>query len=130
MDSLLRQFSVKDSVIFVDFHGEATSEKLAMGWYLDGRISAMVGTHTHVQTNDGRILPKGTGYLTDAGMTGPRDSILGVERDIIIQRYLSGVSPRFEIASGDLQFNGVIFQIGQDNKTEDMELVNFWQPGL
>ena len=90
----------------------------------------MVGTHTHVQTNDSRILPKGTGYLTDAGMTGPRDSILGVERDIIIQRYLSGVSPRFEIASGDLQFNGVIFQIGQDNKTEDMELVNFWQPGL
>lgn len=130
MDSLLRQFSVKDSVILVDFHGEATSEKLAMGWYLDGRISSMVGTHTHVQTNDSRILPKGTGYLTDAGMTGPRDSILGVERDIIIQRYLSGVSPRFEIASGDLQFNGVIFQIGQDNKTEDMELVNFWQPGL
>lgn len=130
MDAILQENTVEDVAIFVDIHAEATSEKMALGWYLDGRVAAVVGTHTHIQTNDARILPRGTGYLTDAGMTGPRDSILGVEREIIIGRFLTGVSPRFEVASGDLQFNGVIFDIGPDHKTQKMELLNFWQPAL
>ena len=130
MDAILQENAVEDVAIFVDIHAEATSEKMALGWYLDGRVAAVVGTHTHIQTNDARILPHGTGYLTDAGMTGPRDSILGVEREIIIGRFLTGVSPRFEVASGDLQFNGVIFDIGPDHKTQKMELLNFWQPAL
>ena len=130
MDAILQENAVEDVAIFFDIHAEATSEKMALGWYLDGRVAAVVGTHTHIQTNDARILPRGTGYLTDAGMTGPRDSILGVEREIIIGRFLTGVSPRFEVASGDLQFNGVIFDIGPDHKTQKMELLNFWQPAL
>ena len=130
MDAILQENAAEDATIFVDIHAEATSEKMALGWYLDGRVAAVVGTHTHIQTNDARILPHGTGYLTDAGMTGPRDSILGVEREIIIGRFLTGVSPRFEVASGDLQFNGVIFDIGPDHKTQKMELLNFWQPAL
>ena len=130
MDAILQENAVEDVAIFVDIHAEAPSEKMALGWYLDGRGAAVVGTHTHIQTNDARILPRGTGYLTDAGMTGPRDSILGVEREIIIGRFLTGVSPRFEVASGDLQFNGVIFDIGPDHKTQKMELLNFWQPAL
>lgn len=130
MDSLLKDWSRESAAIFVDFHAEATSEKMAMGWYLDGRVSAMVGTHTHIQTNDPRILTRGTGYLTDAGMTGPRDSILGVEKEIIIGRFLRGVSPRFETAGGDVQFNGVVFEMDEVNKTKKVELVNFWKPAL
>lgn len=130
MDVLLKTWSREQAAIFVDFHAEATSEKMAMGWYLDGRVSALVGTHTHIQTNDSRILPRGTGYLTDAGMTGPRDSVLGVEKEIIIERFLTGVSPRFEPAGGDIQLNGAIFEIGIDNRTEAIELVNFWEPAL
>ena len=130
MDALTKKFSRKNATIFVDFHAEATSEKMAMGWYLDGRVSALAGTHTHIQTNDSRILPKGTGYLTDAGMSGPRDSILGVEKEIIIERFLKGVSKRFVPAKGDIQFNGVIFDIDKENRTQDIELINFWQPSL
>jgi len=114
----------------VDFHAEATSEKIAMGWYADGRVSAVVGTHTHVQTADGRVLPHGTGYLTDAGMTGPRDSVLGVRTDIIVERFLTGYSPRFETANGDLQFNGVVFDLADDGKCRAVEPLQFWQPSL
>lgn len=130
MQALLKEWQADDAAIFVDIHAEATSEKLALGFYLDGQVAAIVGTHTHVQTNDARILPKGSGYLSDAGMTGPRDSILGVDKDIIIERFLSGVSPRFEVANGDLQFNGVVYDIGDDNKCQGVELINFWQPAL
>ncbi len=130
MDALLKEHSTKDAIIFVDIHAEATSEKIALANYLDGRVTAVVGTHTHVQTNDARILPRGTGYLTDAGMTGPRDSVLGVEKEIIIERFLTGVSPRFEVANGDLQFNAIIFDIDEDNHCQDLELINFWQPSL
>src|ERR671936_405085 len=87
-------------VIVVDFHAEATSEKLAMAWHLDGRVTAVFGTHTHVQTADERILPKGTAYLTDAGMTGPHDSIIGVTTDIALARFLTGMPARFESATG------------------------------
>ena len=97
-------------IVFVDFHAEATSEKIAMGWHLDGRVTAVVGTHTHVQTADDRILPKGTAYLTDVGMTGPHDSIIGVEVEPALSRFLTGMPSRFETASANPRLNGVIIE--------------------
>ena len=97
-------------IIFVDFHAEATSEKIAMGWFLDGRVTAVVGTHTHVQTADARVLPGGTAYLTDAGMTGPHDGVIGVEKQPVIQRFLTGLPARFETASGDPRLNAVLVE--------------------
>lgn len=102
-------------VILVDFHAEVTSEKMAMGYFLDGKVSAVFGTHTHIQTSDAKILPHGTGYITDLGMTGPADSILGMNKDIIIKRFLTGMPQKFEIANGKGQFCGCIFTI--DEKT-------------
>jgi len=96
------------TIVFVDFHAEATSEKVAMGWYLDGRVTAVVGTHTHVQTADERVLPQGTAYVTDAGMTGPHDSVIGVERSAIIQRFLTGLPQRFDVASENPRINGIL----------------------
>ena len=95
-------------VVLVDFHAEATSEKLAMGWYLDGRVTAVVGTHTHVQTADQRLLPGGTAYITDAGMTGPHDSIIGIETGVALGRFLTGLPARFEAATANPRFNGVV----------------------
>jgi hypothetical protein len=95
-------------LIFVDFHAEATSEKVAMGWHLDGRIAAMVGTHTHVPTADERLLPHGTAYITDAGMTGAHDSVIGVERSAVLQRFLTGLPQRFETATENPRLNGVL----------------------
>lgn len=100
-------------IIFVDFHAEATSEKQAMGWFLDGRVSAVIGTHTHVQTADARLLPRGTAYITDVGMTGPRDSILGVDKDVVIKKFTSQLPVRFEVASGDVQLNAVIVDVNE-----------------
>jgi 2',3'-cyclic-nucleotide 2'-phosphodiesterase len=98
----------KARVIVVDFHAEATSEKIAMGWHLDGRVTAVFGTHTHVQTADERILPKGTAYLTDAGMTGPHDSIIGVTTEAALGRFLTGMPAKFESATGPGRLNAVI----------------------
>ncbi len=95
-------------LVFVDVHAEVTSEKIAMGWYLDGTATAVVGTHTHVQTADNRVLPKGTAYLTDVGMTGPHDGVIGVEKTPVIAKFLSGLPARFETASGDPRLNGVV----------------------
>ena len=95
-------------VVFVDFHAEATSEKVAMGWHLDGRVTAIAGTHTHVQTADERVLPRGTAYITDVGMTGPHDSVIGVERSAILQRFLTGLPQRFETATENPRLNGII----------------------
>jgi len=100
----------KTRVIIVDFHAEATSEKVAMGWYLDGKVTAVFGTHTHVQTADERILPKGTAYLTDAGMTGPHDSIIGMELEPSLSRFLTAMPSKFEPATGNPRLNGVIVQ--------------------
>jgi metallophosphoesterase (TIGR00282 family) len=97
-------------VIFVDFHAEATSEKIAMGWHLDGKATAVVGTHTHVQTADERILPKGTAYLTDVGMTGPHDSIIGVEIGAALSKFLTALPARFETATGNPRLNAVIIE--------------------
>lgn len=96
------------ALVFVDVHAEVTSEKIAMGWYLDGQATAVVGTHTHVQTADNRVLPKGTAYLTDAGMTGPHDGVIGVEKEPVIGKFLSGLPARFETATGDPRLNGAI----------------------
>jgi metallophosphoesterase (TIGR00282 family) len=104
---MLRQ---RTRVIFVDFHAEATSEKIAMGWHLDGKVTAMVGTHTHVQTADDRLLPKGTAYLTDVGMTGPHDSVIGVEIQAALGRFLTGMPARFETATGNPRLNAVIVE--------------------
>jgi len=102
-------------VIFVDMHAEATSEKIAMGWHLDGKVTAVVGTHTHVQTADERVLPNGTAYITDVGMTGPHDSIIGMEKEPSLARFLNGMPSRFEPASGNPRLNGVVVQA--DDKT-------------
>jgi metallophosphoesterase (TIGR00282 family) len=96
------------SVILVDFHAEATSEKLALGWFLDGKVTAVVGTHTHVQTADERVLPGGTAYLTDVGMTGPHDGIIGMERANVIARFTTALPTRFEAATGDPRLHGVV----------------------
>ena len=95
-------------VILVDFHAEATSEKVAMGWHLDGKVTAVVGTHTHVQTADEQILPGGTAYLTDAGMTGPHDGVIGVEKAAVIDKFLRGMPVRMETASGNPRLNGIL----------------------
>ncbi|HHV78212.1 MAG TPA: TIGR00282 family metallophosphoesterase [Firmicutes bacterium] len=100
--------------IIVDFHAEATSEKVAMGWFLDGKVSAVLGTHTHVQTADDRILPGGTAYITDAGMTGPRDSVIGISTDLVLKRFLSQLPVRFEVARGATQFCAVEIEIDDD----------------
>jgi hypothetical protein len=111
VDAILAEISWKTKVIIVDFHAEATSEKQAFAWYVDGRVSAVIGTHTHVQTADERILPEGTAYLTDVGMTGPMDSIIGMRRDIVIPKFLSGLPARFEVADGEAQLCAVILDI-------------------
>ena len=105
----------RTKVIIVDFHAEATSEKVAMGWHLDGKATLVVGTHTHVQTADERILPNGTAYITDAGMTGPHDSIIGMEREPSLARFLNGMPARYEPATGNPRLNGVI--VDADDKT-------------
>ena len=106
---LLRDVDAEIKV--VDFHAEATSEKGAMGWYLDGRVQAVWGTHTHVPTADGRVLPKGTGFLTDLGMTGPADSVLGMKSSQAINRFLGGLPMRFEPAEGPCKLEGAVFAI-------------------
>ncbi len=98
-------------VIIVDFHAEATSEKVAMGWHLDGKVSAVIGTHTHIQTADEKILPRGTAYITDIGMTGPVCSIIGIKSDMIIDKFLTFMPKRFEMAKGPFQLEGVVFEV-------------------
>lgn len=106
-DWALARIAPQTSVIFVDFHADATAEKVAMGWHLDGRVSAVIGTHTHIQTNDARILPRGTAYLTDSGMTGPYDSVLGMKKDIAIKRFILQTAHKYETAEADLRVCGV-----------------------
>ncbi len=115
----------KTRVIVVDFHAEATSEKVAMGWHLDGRVTAVFGTHTHVQTADERILPKGTAYLTDAGMTGPHDSIIGVTTELALTRFVTGMPAKFEASNGPGRLNAVIITADPSNgKATAIERLN------
>lgn len=108
VDHLLKQ--IKAKIIFVDIHAEATSEKISMGWYLDGRVTVVVGTHTHIPTADERVLPGGTAYITDVGMTGPFDSVIGVKKELVITRFLNNMPARFEAATGDVRLCAVVVE--------------------
>jgi len=131
-DELIAEARKRTTIIFVDFHGEATSEKQAMGWYLDGRVSAVVGTHTHVQTADNRVLPGGTAYISDVGMTGPYDGILGVEKEAVIKRFINNLPVRFEVPkTGRTQLNGVYIELNKKTglaKKIERILINDDQP--
>jgi metallophosphoesterase (TIGR00282 family) len=110
-DEIVPELRKETPVVLVDMHAEATSESVAMGWYLDGRVSAVVGTHRHVQTADERVLPGGTAYITDLGMTGPIDSVIGVDKDLILQRFLTQMPIRFEAARGPAALRGVVIVV-------------------
>ena len=115
MDKLLAELKHKPPVIIVDFHAEATSEKMAMGQYLDGRVSAVLGTHTHVGTIDAQLLPLGTAYVTDIGMTGPVDSIIGDDAEAVIRRFLTGMPHRLSVGKGKTMFNAVMVRVDEDS---------------
>ncbi|MGH9647672.1 MAG: YmdB family metallophosphoesterase, partial [Bryobacteraceae bacterium] len=114
-DQILNDLDPAVKVRILDFHAEVTSEKIAMGWYLDGRVSAVVGTHTHIPTADTRILPHGTAYQTDAGMTGPYQSVIGVDKDIILQKFLTQMPVRMEAARHGGELHGVIVEVDEAN---------------
>jgi len=109
--SKIAELRKKTKVIIVDIHAEATSEKKALGWYLDGEVSAVLGTHTHVQTADDEILPQGTAYISDVGMTGPFDSVIGIKKDAIIERFLTGIPNKFDVAKGDIRLQAVLLDV-------------------
>jgi metallophosphoesterase (TIGR00282 family) len=115
-DAALADLDGRADHILVDFHAEATSEKVALGWYLDGRVTACVGTHTHVPTADARVLPGGTAYITDVGMTGPRGGVIGVKREQAIERFLTMVPQRFETSAEDPWLNAVLIEAGDDGR--------------
>lgn len=113
-------------VVIVDIHAEATSEKCALAWHLDGRVSCVVGTHTHVQTCDERILPFGTGFITDVGMTGPHEGVIGVDRELVLKKFITHMPAKFEVSKGSVQFNAVIIEIDEKNgKTLNIERVSY-----
>lgn len=114
-DKEIEKIKGKTKAILVDIHAEATSEKMAMGWYLDGRVSAVVGTHTHVQTADERVLPKGTAFISDAGMTGPLDSVIGIDKTQAIEKFLTQMPRKLEIPAKDIELNGVIIDIDAES---------------
>jgi len=112
-DREIAKLKEETPIIFVDFHAEATSEKVSLGWYLDGRVSAVVGTHTHVQTADERILTAGTAYMTDAGMTGSFDSVIGVRKEDAIEKFITQRPAKFEVAKKDIRINGVVIEVDE-----------------
>ena len=125
IEEILRELRRECDIIFLDFHAETTSEKMAMGWYLDGRVNAVVGTHTHIQTADDRILPEGTAYITDLGMVGPWNSILGVKTEIILQKFTTCLPCRFDLEeSGPMVYSALIVDIDDaTNKTVGVERI-------
>ena len=126
MDEILPEIRNVTRVIIVDFHAEVTSEKVAMGWYLDGRVSAVIGTHTHVQTADERILPKGTAYISDAGMVGSRDSVIGVKKELIIERFVKMMPQKFVVANDDCWINGVVVDVDEHSgQARRIERINY-----
>ena len=124
IDEILPKIKSYTPVIIIDFHAEATSEKEAFGWYVDGLASAVCGTHTHVQTSDARVLPQGTGYITDVGMSGARDGILGIQREPVIQKFITQMPVRFEVASGVLQIEGVYLEV-DESKGQCLQIESF-----
>ncbi|MTI79442.1 MAG: TIGR00282 family metallophosphoesterase [Firmicutes bacterium] len=126
-DEIIESIKNQADIIIVDVHAEATSEKVAMGWHLDGRVSTVVGTHTHVQTADERILPEGTAYITDLGMTGPRNSVIGVKTDVILKKFKTALPQRFDVADTDYQFNAVVVTLDETTgeATDIYRIFNF-----
>ena len=122
VDALVEEARAQAPVVVVDFHAEATSEKIAMATWLDGRVTAVIGTHTHVQTNDARVLPGGTAAMTDAGMTGPHDSVIGVKKELILRRFLHQQPVRSEPADGDVRLEGAVLECGADGRATSVEL--------
>ena len=121
VDALVEEARTRTPVVLVDFHAEATSEKVALARMLDGRVTAVIGTHTHVQTNDARVLPGGTAAITDAGMTGPHDSVIGVRAELAIQRMRTGIPVRFHPADGDVRIEGVVVECDADGRATRCE---------
>ena len=121
-NEIIEKIKSQVDIIIVDFHGEATAEKIAMGYYLDGKVTAVFGTHTHVQTADEKILPKGTAYITDIGMTGPKFSVIGMNINASIKRFETTLPERYKVAEGETMFNGIILDI--DNKTNKVIKIN------
>lgn len=124
LDSLLKDITLKDHIIFVDFHGDATSEKVCFGHYFDGRVSAVCGTHTHIQTADEKILSRGTAYITDTGMTGGYDSCLGMDKEASISIFTNLKRKQMKPAEGERQINGVVIEIGDDHKAKSIQRIN------
>ncbi len=125
VEQLIKPLASQTAVIVMDFHAEATSEKVAMGWFVDGKVSAVVGTHTHVQTADERVLPAGTAYITDLGMTGPIDSVLGMDTGIVLNHFLTQLPAKFEVAKHNLVLQGVILEIDLiTGKARHIERIN------
>ncbi len=123
VDEILSTLRDEADLVFVDFHAEATSEKVAMGWHLDGRVLAVIGTHTHVPTADGRVLPGGTAYLSDAGMTGARDGVIGVKREQVLERFLTQLPVKFETAEGDVWVMGCVIESDERGLAGSIETV-------
>lgn len=124
ISEVLSEIRKETKNIIVDFHAEASSEKVAMGYHLDGKVSLVYGTHTHIQTADERILPHGTAYLTDAGMTGAHDSIIGMSVETVLPKFLNALPSKFEVAEGDPRINGIELQIGDDGLALDIRRIN------
>ena len=129
IDAILERIADDADVIVVDFHAEVTSEKVAMGWHLDGRVCAVFGTHTHVPSADGRVLPGGTAFITDAGMTGSRAGVIGVKRDQALESFITQMPVRFETAEDDVWVMGAVVQAGSDGLAESLEQVLLPAPG-
>ena len=127
-EALVEEARAQTPVVLVDFHAEATSEKIALARMLDGRVTAVIGTHTHVQTNDARVLPGGPAAITDAGMTGPHDSVIGVRAELAIQRMRTGMPVRFEPAEGDVRIEGALIECGPDGRATRCETVRVSVP--
>ncbi len=124
-DEILGEIKEKADIIIIDFHAEATAEKIAMSYYLDGKITALFGTHTHVQTADERISKEGTGYITDVGMTGPKESVIGMDISASLKRFVTTIPERYRVAQGDTMLNGVIFEIDDETcKTKKITRIN------
>ncbi|MFL5970367.1 MAG: TIGR00282 family metallophosphoesterase [Gaiellaceae bacterium] len=128
VDELVDEARKRTPIIVLDMHAEATSEKVAMSKWLDGKVTAVIGTHTHVQTNDARVQPGGTAAITDAGMTGPHDSVIGVQSDLAIRQMRTAMPVRFETASGDVRIEGVLVECGDDGRATGCEAVRIPVP--
>lgn len=123
IDNILSKVDAKIKIL--DFHAEATAEKIAMGYYVDGRMSAMFGTHTHVQTADEKILTNGTGYITDVGMTGPSNAVIGMDKEVALKRFVTSLPERYKLAEGECMLNGIIFDIDEESgKTKRLYRIN------